>query len=161
MGKNNRLPDHFRDFVVQLNNHQVEYLIIGGYAVGSYGHVRGTNDLDIFINATPSNAERALTACLAYGIESEKLNLEMFLVPRMIGIGVPPLRIEILKKLDVVDFEFAFQRKRRVVVDGELLNVISLDDLILLKKAAIKGRNQARDSEDLTFLEKIKKTLKM
>jgi predicted nucleotidyltransferase len=161
MGQNNRLPDHFRDFIIQLSSHQVEYLIIGGYAVGSYGHVRGTNDLDIFINATPLNAEKLILACQDYGIEKDNLSLDMFLVPRMIGIGTPPLRIEILKKLDVVDFEFAFQRKRRIRVDGELLNVISLDDLILLKKAAIRGRNQPRDTEDLTFLEKIKKTFKI
>lgn len=159
MGKNNRLPDHFRDFIVQLNSHNVEYLIIGGYAVGSYGHVRGTNDLDIFINATPSNAEKLISACLEFGIEQDQLNLDMFLVPRMIGIGSPPLRIEILKKLDIVDFELAYKRKKQVLVDGELLNVVSLDDLILLKKAAVKDRNQARDSEDLTFLEKLKKNL--
>lgn len=63
----------------------------------------------------------------------------MFLVPKMVGIGEIPLRIEILKKLDTIDFKYAFQRGRQVVVDGLHINVVSLEDLILLKQAAVKG----------------------
>ncbi len=74
----------------------------------------------------------------------------------MIGIGQFPLRIETLKKLDIVDFKFAFQRAKKAIVDGVSINVVDLDDLILLKKAAIKGRNKYRDIEDLSFLEKLK-----
>ena len=65
----------------------------------------------------------------------------MFLVPKMIGIGEIPLRIEIFKKLDVVDFEYAYQRAVKTVIDDLQINVVSLEDLILLKKAAVKGRN--------------------
>lgn len=83
----------------------------------------------------------------------------MFLVPKMVGIGEIPLRIEILKKLDTIDFKYAFQRGRQVVVDGLHINVVSLEDLILLKQAAVKGRNKSRDSEDLTFLQKLKENL--
>ena len=49
---NNVFPSHFREFVEALNQTHVEYLLIGGYAVGAYGHIRSTGDLDIFINAT-------------------------------------------------------------------------------------------------------------
>ena len=80
----------------------------------------------------------------------------MFLAPKMIGIGEIPLRIEIFKKSDVVDFEYACQRAVKTVIDDLQINVVSLEDLILLKKAAVKGRNKARDSEDLTFLQKLK-----
>lgn len=102
--ENSLLPDNFREFINALNQNSVEYLVIGGYAMGAYGHFRGTNDLDIFINATPENAGRMIEACLDYGIPSDSLKKEMFLVQKMIGIGSPPLRIEILKKLDVIDF---------------------------------------------------------
>lgn len=47
---------HFREFIEALNNSGVQYLLIGGYAVGAYGYIRGTGDLDIFINATEENA---------------------------------------------------------------------------------------------------------
>lgn len=81
------------------------------------------------------------------------------MVPKMIGIGQPPLRIEILKKLDTVDFEYAFERATFKKVDGLNIRVISLDDLILLKEAARKDRSKARDTEDLSFLQKLKKRL--
>ncbi len=107
---NNRFPDHFRAFINELNDHKVEYILIGGYAMGVYGHYRGTGDLDIFVNANEHNAERLIKASISYGIPATSLKKEMFLVPKMIGIGQPPLRIEILKKLDTVDFTYAYQR---------------------------------------------------
>ena len=84
----------------------------------------------------------------------------MFLVPKIIGIGSPPLRIEILKKLDTIDFGYAYQRSEIKKVDDLNIRIVSLDDLILLKKAAKKDRLKARDSEDLSFLEKLKQKLK-
>lgn len=157
---NNLFPDNFREFIAKLNKHQVAYMVIGGYAMGAYGHFRGTNDLDIFIHSTEVNAKKMIDACVDYGIPPDSLKEEMFLVQKMIGIGTPPLRIEVLKKLDAVDFEYAYQRVRKHLVDGLLVNIVSLDDLILLKRAAKKGRDKARDSEDLSFLEKLKATPK-
>ncbi|MEM9896944.1 MAG: nucleotidyltransferase [Bacteroidota bacterium] len=153
---NNRFPGHFRDFIEQLNLNNVEYLVIGGYAMGAYGHYRGTGDLDIFINATEDNAEKLIKASVDYGIPAEQVKKEMFLVPKMVGIGEPPLRIELLKKLDTLDFEYAYRRVQKKKVDDLEIRVISLDDLILLKEAAQKGRSLARDSEDLNFLQKLK-----
>ena len=157
---NNRFPDHFRDFINELNGYGVEYLLIGGYAMGAYGHHRGTGDLDIFVNSTEENAIKMVNASIAYGIPKEDLRKEMFVVEKMIGIGTPPLRIEVLKKLDAVDFTYAYQRAEMKKVDGLNIRVISLDDLILLKKAAIRDRSKARDSEDLSFLQKVKSKLK-
>jgi predicted nucleotidyltransferase len=58
-----------------------------------------------------------------------------------------------------IDFKYAFQRTKKVTVDNIKINVVDLDDLITLKKAAIKGRSNSRDSEDLSFLEKLKANL--
>jgi hypothetical protein len=67
-------------------------MLIGGYALGMYGHIRATNDLDIYINATEENAIKMVKACIDYGIPAERVSKEMFLVQKMIGIGQPPLR---------------------------------------------------------------------
>jgi len=158
---NNRFPSHFRDFISELNQKGVEYLLIGGYAMGAYGHHRGTGDLDIFVNATEANAEKLVSASIDYGIPEQDVKKEMFLVPKMVGIGQPPLRIELLKKLDTLDFEYAYQRVEMKHVDDLEIRVASVDDLILLKKAAQKGRSKARDKEDLTFLEKLKNKLNL
>jgi hypothetical protein len=98
-------------------------------------------------------------ACVSYGIPDEGLTLEMFMVPRMIAIGEFPMRIEIIKKLDTVDFKYAYARAKIMQVDDLSVPVVDLDDLILLKHAAVKGRNKARDSEDLSFLQKLKAAL--
>ena len=90
---NHFLPNHFREFVQQMNVLNVEYLLIGGYAMGAYGHIRATSDLDLFINATDENAEKMVQVCVKYGIPEGDIKMDMFLVPRMIGIGEPPLRI--------------------------------------------------------------------
>lgn len=127
--------------------------------MGAYGYIRSTTDLDIYINADTKNASKVLEACESYGIPEEDVNIEMFLVPKMIGIGKPPLRIEILKKLGPVDFQYAFQRANKKNIDGIDINVISLDDLILLKKEALKDRSKIRDQEDLSYLEKFKKMI--
>jgi len=156
---NNIFPSHYREFIIALNKYNVEYLVIGGYAVGAFGHIRGTGDLDIFINANEENAVKAISACIEFGIPKSDLSKEMFMVLKMVGIGEIPFRIEILKKLDTVDFKYAYQRAKKVIVDNLEINVVSLDDLILLKRAAIKGRDKSRDLEDLTFLERLKKTL--
>ena len=156
---NNQLPENFYSFIKSLNKHKVEYLLIGGFAMGVYGHVRSTGDLDIFLHATPENARKAVLACLDFGIEEEDVKEEMFLVERMIGIGMPPLRIEILKKLDTIDFNFAFQRPEIKIIEDLEIKVVSLDDLILLKQAAVRGRDKERDSEDLNFLRRLKETI--
>ncbi len=128
--------------------------------MGAYGHIRSTGDLDIFVHATKGNAQKAIKACIDFGIDEQDLKEEMFLVEKMIGIGMPPLRIEILKKLDTVDFNYAYQRAEARNVDGLEIKVVSLDDLILLKEAAVKGRDKERDREDLAFLRRVKETLK-
>lgn len=124
--------------------------------MGAYGYIRGTGELDIFINSTEGNVERAIAACIAYGIPKATLTKEMFIIPKMVGIGEPPLRIEIPKKLDAVDFQYAFQRVVKTVVEGVQINIISLNDLILLKEAAIKEWDKPRDTEDLNYLLKLK-----
>lgn len=70
-------------------------------------------------------------------------------------------RIEILKKLDTIDFKFAYQRAEIKSIGGLEIKVISLDDLILLKEAAVKGRDKERDREDLAFLLRFKKALRI
>ena len=156
---NTQLPKDFREFLLALNEHQVEWVLIGGYAVGAWGYVRATGDLDIFINATQENAQRMRKACLTYGIPDEEITLDMFLVPQLVGIGEEPLRIEILKKLDTVDFSYVYARAEQTTVDGISVRVVGLDDFILLKHAATQGRDKARDSEDLLYLRKLKTTL--
>ena len=56
------LPTDFKDFLRLLNENHVEYLLVGGYAVGYYGYPRATGDIDIWVNSTVENAVRVVAA---------------------------------------------------------------------------------------------------
>ncbi len=124
-----------------LSSHGVEFLLIGGYAVGIHGYPRGTADLDVWVASTPANAQRIVDALREFGFGAPELNPSLFLDPdRVVRMGVPPLRIDILTTIAGVSFDDCFSR-REVVTVGEIdVSVISLADLKANKQAT--GRSQ-------------------
>src|SRR5205823_13967656 len=73
------LPPDFKEFLRLLNTHGVEYLLIGGYAVGYHGYPRATNDMDIWIAIHPQNAERMVAVLRAFGFDTPNLSPDLFL----------------------------------------------------------------------------------
>src|SRR5262245_40633925 len=63
-------PPDFKEFLRLLNTHGVEYLLIGGYAVGYHGYPRATNDMAIWIAIHPQNAERMVAVLRAFGFDT-------------------------------------------------------------------------------------------
>ena len=142
-----RLAGDFKEFLKLLNSTGVEYLLVGGYAVGIHGYVRATNDLDIWINPTPENARRVQTALRDFGFATAEA--DMFLAPgNVIRMGVPPLRLEILTSASGVAFDACYAEREIVNLDGLTVPVISLARLRQNKAAA--GR--AKDLADLENL---------
>ncbi len=87
----------FKEFVSLLIKYNVEYLIVGGYAVGVHGHPRYTGDLDIWINPTHENAEKVIISVNEFGFGSFGLHVNDFTkVGNLIQLGYPPLRIDLL-----------------------------------------------------------------
>ena len=123
-----RIPRDFREFLKLLAAHEVRFLLIGGYAVNAFGYVRNTVDIDIWIGADGENQERAIRAVRDFGFPSARENL-LDEPDAMLRMGVPPLRIEVLKRVSGVDFEDCWSR-RVSIEDGDLaIAMISLDDL--------------------------------
>ena len=144
-----KLPADFSDFLSLLNAHQVEYLLVGGYAVTIHGYVRATGDMDIFIAATQENAERVVAVIREFGFEVPELNAELVLEPRkMLRMGSPPLRIEVMNQIDGVEFGECHPRALEVQLGELRVPVISLADLRTNKLAA--GRH--KDLDDLENL---------
>lgn len=54
-------PD-FREFVQSLNDNDVRYLVVGGYAVALHGHPRYTKDLDVWLWLDAQNAIQVAAA---------------------------------------------------------------------------------------------------
>jgi hypothetical protein len=143
------LPKDFREFLKSLDSNRVEYLLIGGYAVGIHGHIRATNDLDIWVAMNLGNAERLRCALRAFGFAGPELTAEMFLTPRnVVRMGVPPIRIEILTTISGVEFESCYAERGMVQLEDLTVPVISLARL--RENKAASGR--AKDLADLESL---------
>jgi hypothetical protein len=132
-----------------LNTHRVEYLLIGGYAVGYHGHPRATGDLDVWIAASPENASRLLTALEEFGFSQPDLTAEDIAKEhQIIRMGMPPFRIEVLTSISGVTFYNCFRRRIIDTIDGVEVNIISFERLKKNKLAA--GRH--KDLADLDSL---------
>ena len=143
------LPPDFREFLKLLNAHQVEYLLIGGYAVAYHGYPRATADMDIWIAVHSQNAERIVTALKEFGFDLPELSPALFLREgQMIRMGVPPVRIDIATTISGVSFAECYAARVADVLDEVDVNLISLPHLKANKKAA--GRH--KDLDDLENL---------
>lgn len=144
-----RLSPDFKEFLKLLSAHDVEYLLIGGYAVGYYGYVRATADMDIWVATSPANAEKLVAALKEFGFSSPQLSPELFLKEwQIFRMGVPPVRIEIATTISGVDFAQCFSARVVDDLDGVTVNLISLRHLKANKKAS--GRHQ--DLADIEHL---------
>jgi hypothetical protein len=97
-------PD-FKELLALFNANQVEYMVIGAYALAYHGAPRFTADLDIFVKPDPENARRIVEALDQFGFKSVELSAEDFQVPdRVVQLGVPPVRVDILTAITGVSW---------------------------------------------------------
>jgi hypothetical protein len=149
-----KLTQDFREFLQLLDSEKIEYLLIGGYAVGLHGYVRGTKDMDVWVAIHPQNLSRLIDALVKFGFARESLRPELFTGKETVfRMGVPPARLEILTSIDGVDFAECYARRLVIPYEGLILSVIGYEDLRRNKLAS--GR--ARDTADLEMLEKRRK----
>ena len=136
-----RLQADFKDFLSLLNAPRVEYLLIGGYAVGYHGYPRATVDLHVWIASTPDNAQRTVAVLREFGFTDPVLTVGLFLErDRIVRMGVPPFRIEIATTISGVEFAPCYRSRVDAVIDGVPVAVIDLASLRRNKLAA--GRNK-------------------
>jgi predicted nucleotidyltransferase len=141
-------PD-FRDFLRLLNSHRVEYLVVGGYAVGYHGYPRATGDLDIWIALSDANAGKTAKTLHDFGMPEGEVTKELFTEKsRVIRMGVPPVRIEVITTASGIDFEPCYKHREVIDIDGIPVNFISLEDLKVNKRACARHK----DLEDLEHL---------
>ncbi len=144
-----RLPPDFREFLQLLNEHRVEYLVVGGYAVGYHGYPRATVDLDIWIGRGPATAVKMVKVLQEFGFDVPNLSADLFLKEdQIVRMGVPPVRLEIFTSIPGVQFKESYASRIVDELDGVQVNLISLGQLKVNKKAS--GRN--KDLNDLENL---------
>jgi predicted nucleotidyltransferase len=138
-----------------LLDHKVKFLVIGAWALPAYGHERTTRDIDVFIEPTEPNAKRALVAVKDVGYDVEDLTVRALLEKKTL-FRQYILQMDIHPFVAGVTFEQAWKKRKKANIKGCKVWVPSLDDLIRMKAAA--GR--ARDELDLEVLQEIRKQLK-
>ena len=144
-----RLPPDFRDFLRLLDSHGVEYLLLGGYAVGYHGYPRATADMDVWVANEDDNAHRVSAALVEFGFAPQIVGPSVFRAPNsVIRMGVPPLRIEIITSASGVTFSECYPKRIVDTIDGIRVSVIDLESLKRNKKASARHKDLA-DLESL------------
>lgn len=142
----------FIEFIQLLNKHQVRYLVVGGYAVILNGYVRSTGDIDIWVEKSEENYNKLKQVYADFCAPIFPLEEFLSSFCDVWGIGVEPVKIEILTNIDGLLFEETL--KNALFYDTGIIIVpyISYDDLITNKK--VSGR--FKDLADIEQLQKIK-----
>jgi len=147
----NIFPPDFRDFINALNDQQVKYLLVGGYAVILHGYARTTGDLDIWVEQTSLNYSHLRNAFDQFGMSVFEMTEENFLSHpewEVFTFGEPPVAIDLMTKVKGLEFESCYQQSV-LFEEGEFkIRTLDINNLILSKK--ITGR-----PKDLNDLENI------
>jgi len=149
-----KLPQDFADLLIELCEADVEFLLVGGWAVILYGHVRATDDMDIFVRPSKANSERVFAALEAFGapLRTHAVTPEHFeREGDAYRFGIAPLKIELLTKISGVSFDRALQGSKTFELEGYQIPYIGKSALIANKKSA--GRH--KDLADVDELERL------
>jgi predicted nucleotidyltransferase len=146
---NDALSPDFLDFVTCLNEQDVDFVLIGGYALAIHGVVRATGDIDFLYRRTKAAVRRLCAAMEDFGAPSEVIDEDALMTPEIVTqFGQPPFRIDLLNAIDGVSFEQVWAGAATVKLQGQTIRVIGLAELRANKMAT--GR--PRDAEDVRRL---------
>lgn len=142
----------FRDLLRAFVDHEVRFLIVGAYALAVLGRPRATGDLDVWVQPTKRNAQRAYAALHDFGAPLHDLTVADLATSGVVfQIGLPPLRIDILTEISGVQFAGAWRRRVPATFDGTPVAVLGREDFLINKRAT--GR-----LKDLADAERLDKT---
>jgi hypothetical protein len=128
-------PD-FKELLELLNAHNVDYVIVGAYALAFHGVPRFTGDIDIFVKPDPQNAEKILAVLKEFGFGSLDLDKSDFQQPdQVIQLGVPPVRVDLLTSLTNVPWHQAYSGKVKGAYGDVPVYFLGRKEFIANKKA--------------------------
>ena len=144
-----RATEGLQRVLEMLSSRRVDYLVIGGYAVSWHGYPRATQDLDVWIAMEETNAAAVVEVIRQFGFDTPNLTERLFLERgRIVRMGNPPIRIEVLTTISGLEFQQAYERRVQADLGGVIVPMISLEDLKKNKRAAARHK----DLDDLEHL---------
>ena len=148
------LNKDYKEMLQILLSNKAKFLVVGAYAMGAYGYPRATEDFDIWVEASSTNSKLIYESIAEFGAPLNGISQEAFSKEGIIfQIGVPPRRIDIITKIDGVDFKQAYNDKEDIEIEDLIIPFISKDNLIKNKEST--GRD--KDILDVKYLKNIDK----
>jgi hypothetical protein len=141
-----KLHPDFSDFVEALNDNNVEYVVVGSFALAFHGSPRATGDIDFWIRPSTSNAKALIKALEVFGFGALDISEEDIVSGKIIQLGFPPVRIDIITIIDGLIPEEIWDTKEKGKLGPH-------DVFYLGKEAFIKNKRTMRRHKDLADLE--------
>ncbi|MDH3208372.1 MAG: hypothetical protein OEO79_17355 [Gemmatimonadota bacterium] len=127
------------DVLVALLDAGARFLVVGAHALAVQGVPRATQDLDIWVDPAPENADRVWEALTRFGapLEDMRISRDDFVRPdTVVQIGLPPNRIDLLTTITGVStFDVAWAERVDSELDGHLIPFLGRETLIANKRA--------------------------
>ena len=140
-------PD-FRDFFRALNRNKVEYVIVGSYALAFHGQPRATGDIYVWIRPSPANSEALMQALQDFGFETLDISSRDILSGKVIQLGFPPVRIDLMTVLEGLTRQETWESRNRGMFGDQPVFYVGRDAFVKNKRAL--GRH--KDLADLELL---------
>lgn len=145
------IHNDFREFLRLLKDHDVDFVVLGGYAVAFHGYVRNTQDIDILFRNDEKGVRGVLAALQAFGFPEGTVDKATVAEPgNVLRMGIPPVRIELLNSVSGLTFDEVWAGRVEGTYGGVPVFFIGRDELIRNKRAAGRGK-------DLVDIEEIEK----
>ena len=146
------LNEDYRDMLQALSDEKARFLLVGAYALAAHGYLRATMDIDIWVMPSLKNADAVLRALRLFGTPLHNITREDLQKDGTIfQIGVAPRRIDIITAASGLHFEEAYERSQPVNIEGIEVHILSIEDLIHIKRATGRTKDLA-DAEALESL---------
>lgn len=117
-------------------DNEVDFLVVDAYAMAAFGYPRATGDFDLWVLISVDNSEKIYNSLAQFGAPLEQINRNTFCEEGIVfQIGVVPRRIDIIIKIDGVDFKQAYANRKEILIDDLNIPFISKEDLIKNKEA--------------------------
>ena len=137
------LNKDYKEMLQILLNNKVRFLVVGAYAMGVYGYPRATGDIDIWVGASSENSEKIHQSLSEFGAPLSEVTKTTFCEEGIVfQIGVAPRRIDIITKIDGVDFNKAYSDKQKMEIEGIKIPFLSKEDLIKNKESTGREKDQ-------------------
>jgi len=143
------LNEDYKEMLQILLDNEVRFLVVGAYAMGVYGFVRSTGDIDLWVLASSDNSARIYSCLQQFGAALSQISDTTFAEEGVVfQIGLAPRRIDIITKIDGVDFDKAYENRRQISIEDMNIPVISKADLIKHKLSTGREKD-ALDAKQL------------